>query len=112
MRRFYPKQFTYSILWTIPTGAIWGEVSQGPTQSHGISCYSHEINRLIRVHQHDFPIFFVSHRTILEAMYLQYIILVVCFVPAPNNNKLEGKKDDIKYRFQYSEALSPIYFPH
>ena len=38
-------------------------------------------------------------------------ILVVCFVPAPNNNKLEVKKDDKKYRFQYSEALSPISFP-
>jgi len=35
--------------------------------------------------------------------------LVVCFVPAPNNNKLEGKKDDIKYRFQYSEALSHLF---
>ena len=29
VRRFYPKRLTYSILWTIPTGAIWGEVSQG-----------------------------------------------------------------------------------
>ena len=38
------------------------------TQSHGISCYSQEINLLIRVHQHDFAIFFVSHRTILKAM--------------------------------------------
>jgi len=27
--RFYPKLLTYSILWTIPTGALWGEVSQG-----------------------------------------------------------------------------------
>ena len=29
VRRFYPKRLTYSILWKIPTGAIWGEVSQG-----------------------------------------------------------------------------------
>ena len=29
VRRFDPKRLTYSILWTIPTGAIWGEVSQG-----------------------------------------------------------------------------------
>ena len=29
VRRFYPKRLTYSILWAIPTGAIWGEVSQG-----------------------------------------------------------------------------------
>ena len=29
IRRFYPKRLTYSILWAIPTGAIWGEVSQG-----------------------------------------------------------------------------------
>jgi len=29
VRRFYPKRLTYSILWTIPTGATWGEVSQG-----------------------------------------------------------------------------------
>ena len=29
VRHFYPKRLTYSILWTIPTGAIWGEVSQG-----------------------------------------------------------------------------------
>ena len=34
------------------------------TQSHGISCNGHEINLLIRVHQHDFTILFVSHRTI------------------------------------------------
>ena len=27
--RFYPKRRTYSTLWTIPTGALWGEVSQG-----------------------------------------------------------------------------------
>ena len=27
VRRFYPKRLTYSILWAIPTGAIWGEVS-------------------------------------------------------------------------------------
>ena len=31
VRRFYPKRLTYSILWAIPTGAIWGEVSQGHT---------------------------------------------------------------------------------
>ena len=36
-------------------------------------------------------------------------LLVVCFVPAPNNNKLKGKKDDIKYRCQYSEALSHFF---
>jgi len=29
VRRFYSKRLTYSILWTIPTGAIWVEVSQG-----------------------------------------------------------------------------------
>ena len=29
VRRFYPKPLTYSILWAIPTGALWGEVSQG-----------------------------------------------------------------------------------
>ena len=29
VRRFYPQRLTYSILWAIPTGAIWGEVSQG-----------------------------------------------------------------------------------
>ena len=29
VRRFDPKRLTYSILWAIPTGAIWGEVSQG-----------------------------------------------------------------------------------
>ena len=29
VRRFYPKRLTYSILWAILTGAIWGEVSQG-----------------------------------------------------------------------------------
>ena len=29
VRRFYPKRLTYSILWAIPTGAIWSEVSQG-----------------------------------------------------------------------------------
>jgi len=29
VRRFYPKRLTYSILCAIPTGAIWGEVSQG-----------------------------------------------------------------------------------
>ena len=23
VRRFYPKRLTYSILWAIPTGAIW-----------------------------------------------------------------------------------------
>ena len=33
VRRFYPNRFTYSILWTIPTGAMWGEVSSG-TQRH------------------------------------------------------------------------------
>ena len=27
VRCFYPKRLTYSILWTIPTGASWGEVS-------------------------------------------------------------------------------------
>ena len=37
-------------------------------------------------------------------------ILVVCFVPAPTNNKLEGKQDDKKYRFQYSEALTEPHF--
>ena len=34
VRRFYPKRLTYSILWTIPTGAIWGEVSCPGTQRH------------------------------------------------------------------------------
>ena len=29
VRRFSPKRLTSSILWTIPTGAPWGEVSQG-----------------------------------------------------------------------------------
>ena len=29
VRRLYPKRLTYSILRTIPTGALWGEVSQG-----------------------------------------------------------------------------------
>ena len=32
VRRFYPKRHTYSILWAIPTGAIWGEVSCPGTQ--------------------------------------------------------------------------------
>ena len=49
------------------------------TQSHGISCYSHEINLLIRVTQNDFR--------------SNVFLLVVFFVPAPNNNKLEGIKD-------------------
>ena len=31
---FYPKRLTYSILWAIPTGAIWGEVSCPGTQRH------------------------------------------------------------------------------
>ena len=29
VRHFYPKRLTYSFLWAIPTGPIWGEVSQG-----------------------------------------------------------------------------------
>ncbi|XP_010772853.1 small ribosomal subunit protein uS9m [Notothenia coriiceps] len=29
VRRFYPKQLPYSLLWATPTGALWGEVSQG-----------------------------------------------------------------------------------
>ena len=29
VRHFYPKRLTYSIPWAIPTGALWGEVSQG-----------------------------------------------------------------------------------
>jgi len=29
VRRFYPRRLTDSILWAIPTGANWGEVSQG-----------------------------------------------------------------------------------
>ena len=39
VRRFYPK-LTYSILWAIPTRALWGEVSRGhnvmlhPTPTH------------------------------------------------------------------------------
>ena len=41
-------------------------------QSHGISCYSHGINLLIRVHQHNFPLFFVSHRMILKAMHFYW----------------------------------------
>ena len=60
-----------------------------PTQSHGISCYSHEINLLIRVHQHDFAIFFVSQND---------------FKSNVNNNKLEGKTDKKKYRFKYSDT--------
>ena len=34
VRRLYPKRLTYSILWAIPTGAIWGEVSCPGTQLH------------------------------------------------------------------------------
>ena len=34
VRRFYPKRLTYSILWAIPTGAIWGEVSCPGTHRH------------------------------------------------------------------------------
>ena len=34
VRRFYPKRLTYSILWAIPTGAIWGEVCCPGTQRH------------------------------------------------------------------------------
>ena len=34
VRRFYPKRLTYSILWAILTGAIWGEVSCPGTQRH------------------------------------------------------------------------------
>ena len=34
MSRFYPEQLTYSILWTITTGAIWGEVSCPGTHRH------------------------------------------------------------------------------
>ena len=34
VRRFYPKRLTYSILGTIPTGAIWDEVSCPGTQRH------------------------------------------------------------------------------
>ena len=34
VRRFYPKRLTYSILWAIPTGAIWGEVYCPGTQQH------------------------------------------------------------------------------
>ena len=34
VRCFYPKRLTFSILWTIPTGAIWGEVSCPGTQLH------------------------------------------------------------------------------
>ena len=40
-----------------PGSVRGGDSSQAScytTQSHGISCYSHEINLLIRVHQHDF----------------------------------------------------------
>ena len=57
-------------------------------QSHGISCYSHKMNLLIRVHQHDFPIFFTQND----------------FKRNVNNNKLEGKRDLKKYRFQYSDT--------
>ena len=34
VRRFYPKRLTYSVLWTIPRGAIWGEVACPGTQRH------------------------------------------------------------------------------
>jgi len=34
VKRFYPMRLTYSILWAIPTGAIWGEVSCPGTQRH------------------------------------------------------------------------------
>ena len=34
VRRFYPKRLTYSVLWAIPTGVIWGEVSCPGTQRH------------------------------------------------------------------------------
>ena len=60
-----------AVLFTSCVLTAWslrGWVHACTTQSHGISCYSHEINLLIRVHQHDFAIFFVSHGTILKAM--------------------------------------------
>ena len=56
----------------------------------GLSRYSHKINLLIRVHQHDFPhLFRVTQND---------------FKSNVNNNKLEGKKDFFKYRFQYSDT--------
>ena len=42
VRHFYPKRFTYSILWVIPTGAIWGEVSCPGTQRHVSLSYHSE----------------------------------------------------------------------
>ena len=65
------------------TGNIWFKVQEHFCQVNGVLLTQPSLaafrvivttfNLLIRVHQHDFPIFFVSHRTILKAMY---------FVPA------------------------------
>ena len=51
-----------SLPWTRPRTRSSGSVLI-PTQSHGISCYSHEINVIY---------WFVSHRTIWNAMYFYW----------------------------------------
>ena len=78
VRRFYPKRLTYSILWAIPTRAIWGEcLAQGHNDMltavgfepvlpwSEYECSSHCATRLPQI-----LVFW--HRTILEAMYFYW----------------------------------------
>ena len=53
VRRFYPKWLTYSILWTISTGAIWGEVSCPGTQRHADCSVVWTCDPLIRTPTHN-----------------------------------------------------------
>ena len=36
VRRFYPKRLTYSVLWEIPTGAIWGDTTTQHADYSGV----------------------------------------------------------------------------